>query len=190
MHAAPDGRLYTAVAAMPANTSNSSPVGSPSIRSGKTVEPLAREIGFDYSIDVLPITVAALMTPEWIARRITVAAGATRVLVPGYCTGDLPPIEAAAGVPVERGPRDLRELPAFFGREPPPADYGAYDIEIIAEINHCPRLPLAEIRDTARQLAADGADVIDVGCEPDGPWAGVGEVGSRTARRRPSRVDR
>ena len=56
------------------------------------------------------------------------------------------------------------------------ADYGAYDIEIIAEINHCPRLPLAEIRAQARQLAADGADVIDVGCEPDGPWAGVADV--------------
>ena len=142
----------------------------------KTVEPLARELGFAHTIDVLPITVAALMTPEWIARRINVAAGATRVLVPGYCTGDLQPIETAVGVPVERGPRDLRELPAFFGREPPPADYGAYDIEIIAEINHCPRLQLAEIRESARRLAADGADVIDVGCEPDGPWTGVGEV--------------
>jgi dihydropteroate synthase-like protein len=142
----------------------------------RTVELLSREMECEFSIDVLPITVAALMTPEWIARRITIAAGTTRVLVPGYCTGDLQPIEAAVGVPVERGPRDLRELPAFFGREPPPADYGAYDIEIIAEINHCPQLPLAEIRDIARQLAADGADLIDVGCEPEGPWTGVGEA--------------
>jgi dihydropteroate synthase-like protein len=77
---------------------------------------------------------------------------------------------------VERGPRDLRQLPDFFGRAPTPSDYGAYDIEIIAEINHCPRLTLAEIRSHARCLAADGADVIDVGCEPDGPWAGVAEV--------------
>ena len=28
----------------------------------------------------------------------------------------------------------------------------------------------------ARQLAADGADVIDVGCEPDGPWTGVADA--------------
>ncbi len=140
------------------------------------VEPLAQQVGFDYTIDVLPITVAALMTPEWIARRISTTTNATRVLVPGYCTGDLTPIETAAGVPVERGPRDLRQLPEFFGREPPPADYGAYDIEIIAEINHCPRLTLAEIRAVARQLAADGADVIDVGCEPDGPWPGVADT--------------
>jgi dihydropteroate synthase-like protein len=140
------------------------------------VEPLARDVGFDYTIDVMPITVAALMTPDWIARRIRLSSGATRVLIPGYCTGDLLPIEAAVGVPVDRGPRDLRQLPDFFGRDPPPPDYGAYDIEIIAEINHCPRLALAEILAEARQLAADGADIIDVGCEPEGPWAGVAET--------------
>ena len=140
------------------------------------VGPLARQVGFAYTIDVLPITVAALMTPEWIARRLQLSPAATRVLVPGYCTGDLTPVVEAAGVPVERGPRDLRQLPDFFGREPLPADYGAHDIEIIAEINHCPRLPLSEIRTQSRQLAADGAGVIDVGCEPDGPWLGVAEA--------------
>ncbi len=140
------------------------------------VGPLAREVGFDYSIGVLPITVAALMTPEWIARRIQTPPGMTRVLVPGYCSGDLSPVQEAAGAPVERGPRDLRELPRFFGQAPPPSDYGAFDIEIIAEINHCPRLPLDEIRTQAKQLAADGADVIDVGCEPEGPWNGVADV--------------
>src|SRR3954470_23439088 len=94
----------------------------------KTAESLAREIGFEYSIDVLPITVAALMTPEWIAKRIKVPDGATRVLVPGYCSGDLGPIQEIVRVPVERGPRDLRELPRFFGRAPAPTDYGCYDI--------------------------------------------------------------
>ncbi|MEX0611750.1 MAG: DUF6513 domain-containing protein [Pirellulales bacterium] len=142
----------------------------------QTVASLAREIGFDFTIDVMPISVAALMTTEWIARRITVAPGATRVLLPGYCTGDLQVLEQAVGVPLERGPRDLRQLPDFFGREPTPADYGAYDVEIIAEINHCPRLTLTEICAHARRLAADGADVIDVGCEPDGPWGGVADT--------------
>ncbi len=140
------------------------------------LEPLAPQVGFEYSVDVLPITVAALMTPQWIASRLNVPVGTTRVLLPGYCEGDLAPVDQVAGVPVERGPRDLRRLPDFFGREPTPADYGHYDIEIIAEINHCPRLPLAEIRAEARRLAADGADMIDVGCEPDGPWAGVADV--------------
>jgi dihydropteroate synthase-like protein len=142
----------------------------------RIVEAIAPVIGFEYSIEVLPITVAALMTPEWIARRIAAPAGVTRILLPGYCGGDLAPIERASGVSAERGPRDLRELPRFFGQAPVSSDYGGYDIQIIAEINHCPRMRLDEILAQARQLAADGADVIDVGCEPDGPWTGVAEA--------------
>jgi dihydropteroate synthase-like protein len=137
---------------------------------------LAPLVGFEYTIDVLNITVAALMTPEWIARRIRVPEGTTRVLIPGYCEGDLAPIEAAAGVPVERGPRDLRRLPEFFGSQPAAADYGVHDIEILAEINHAPRLTLAEILKEAERLRADGADLIDVGCDPGEPWSGVAEV--------------
>jgi dihydropteroate synthase-like protein len=141
-----------------------------------TVESLAHEIGFDYSIGVLPITVAALMTPEWITKHIEVPAETTRVLVPGYCSGDLAPIQHTVLMPIERGPRDLRELPQFFGRAPTPTDYGSYDIEIIAEINHCPRLSLAEILTQAKQLSNDGADLIDVGCDPEGPWNGIADV--------------
>src|SRR5688572_22718484 len=91
---------------------------------------LANEVGFDYTIDMLPITVAALMTPAWIARHLTIAGEPSRVIIPGYCEGDLGPIVAAAGVPVVRGPRDLQRLDELFGRRPgPPADYGQYDIE-------------------------------------------------------------
>lgn len=142
----------------------------------KELAPLADVVGFDYTVDVLPITVAALMTPVWIAQHITAPAGATRVVIPGYCDGDLAPLESACSVPVERGPRDLRNLPEFFG-QPDPAreDYGAYDIEILAEINHAPRLTHDEILALARRYAADGADVIDVGCEPGEPWAGAGD---------------
>src|SRR4051795_10113027 len=142
----------------------------------KTVELLAQEIGFAYSIDVLPITVAALMAPEWIAKRIKVPAGTTLVLLPGYCSGDLSPILDIAHASVERGPRDLRELPRFFGRAPTPTDYGTYDIEIIAEINHCPQLSISEILRQAKQLGDDGADLVDVGCDPEGPWEGVADV--------------
>ncbi|MFO0791177.1 MAG: DUF6513 domain-containing protein [Pirellulales bacterium] len=142
----------------------------------RTVTALAAERDFDFTIDVMPITVAALMTPDWIAKQIKVATGATRLLIPGYCAGDLQPIAAAVGIPVARGPRDLRELPTFLGRPPLSSDYGAYNIEIIAEINHCPRLSLDAILTAARKLAADGADVIDVGCDPGGPWPGTADV--------------
>ena len=98
---------------------------------------------------------------------------ATRILIPGYCEGDTGLLESATDLPVEKGPRDLMQLPSFFATDPLPADYGGYDIEIIAEINHCPQLSLQEILRHAAQLTDDGADVIDVGCDPDGPWPGV-----------------
>ena len=77
---------------------------------------LAPRVDFDYSVSVLGITVAALMTPRWVAQRLALPAGTTRVVVPGYCQGDLEGLQAAAGVPVDRGPKDLRDLPEWFQR--------------------------------------------------------------------------
>jgi dihydropteroate synthase-like protein len=137
---------------------------------------LARQVGFTYSIDVLPITVAALMTPEWIARRIQVPTHATKVMLPGYCAGDLTPLEQVVGVPIETGPRDLRQLPRYFLNDGASAEYGAYDIEILAEINNCPRLSLGEILKIADSYVRDGADMIDLGCDPGYTWTGVSEA--------------
>ncbi len=140
------------------------------------LESLAPKAGFKYSVDVLPITVAALMTPAWIARRIDVPHEANRVFIPGYCDGDLAPLAEVCSVPVERGPRDLRDLPQRFGeRDASREGYGAWDIEILAEINHAPRLSRGEILAMARGFAESGADLIDVGCIPGDPWAGVGD---------------
>lgn len=139
----------------------------------KVAESLAAAAGFDWSVSVLPITVAALMTPKWIARRLKVPPGATRVMVPGHCVDDLGPVFEATGLPVERGPRDLRQLPEFFGRSSGREDYGDYDIEILAEINGAPRLDLADLVGRARALARDGADVIDLGCDPQNTWRGA-----------------
>jgi len=137
---------------------------------------LAEQVGFRYSLDVLPITVAALMTPEWVAKHVQIPGEATSVLIPGYCEGELSALESTINLPVKRGPRDLRQLPLYFSREPLPSEYGAYDIEIIAEINSCPRLSLAEIRATAMEMSSAGADVIDVGCETGMRWSAVGEA--------------
>ena len=138
---------------------------------------LEPSVDFDYSIGVLNITVAALMSPEWIAKRIQPPAEATRVLIPGYCGGDLTPIADAVSLSVERGPRDLRTLPQYMGHTSQAvSDYGAYDIAILAEINHVPRRSLEEILRQAASLRADGADIIDLGCEPGEPFANVGSV--------------
>lgn len=140
----------------------------------ETVSKLAEFCGFNYSIDVLPITVAALMTPKWIAKHISIPDHATRVIIPGYCDGDLTEIQRLAKCEIEAGPRDLRHLPKYFGRQPVEEDYGLWDIEIIAEINHAPRLELKSLLQTAKQFVADGANVIDVGCDPAGGWKEVG----------------
>lgn len=140
----------------------------------KQADELAEQVGFSYSVDVLPITVAALMTPAWIAKHWSVPDAATRVVIPGYCGGDLRELQSRCTAAVEIGPRDLRRLPDYFLQPRQPDDYGAWDIEIIAEINHCPRLSRDEILSAAAALTDAGADVIDVGCEPGAPWAGVG----------------
>ena len=36
------------------------------------VRPLSAELGFRYTLQVLPITVAALMTPRWVAKHVDV----------------------------------------------------------------------------------------------------------------------
>lgn len=141
------------------------------------LEDLAPRAGIDARVAVLPITVAALMTPAWIAKKLEPPGEVDKIVLPGHCRGDLGPIEALApGVPVVVGPEDLRDLPRWFGQAGPPEDYGAYDVEILAEINHAPRLPREELVRQALAFAAQGADLIDVGCEPGEPWAEVGDA--------------
>src|SRR2546426_4934061 len=96
---------------------------------------LAPRAGFEYAVAVLPITVIALAPTTWVARHLTVPPQMDRVILPGLCLGDLDVISERAGVPVERGPKDLRDLPEHFGGEVGlPPGYGAYDIAILAEI--------------------------------------------------------
>ncbi|MCP4480656.1 MAG: dihydropteroate synthase [Planctomycetaceae bacterium] len=136
---------------------------------------LSKKVGFDYSIQVMPITVAALMTPSWIAARIKIPHQATKIIVPGHCNGDLSPLKAKTDLPIEQGPKDLRRLAEHFGQTADRSDYGNWDIEIIAEINHAPRLSIEQIVRTANHLKKDGATLIDVGCEPNSTWNSVGQ---------------
>ena len=101
---------------------------------------LAASRSFLYTVQALPISVAALMTTDWVARHVVVPDQATHLMLPGHCQGPLTPLQQRFGVDVVRGPKDLRQLPEYFGgRWNRPADYGDYDIQIVAEINHAPR---------------------------------------------------
>ncbi|MBI1913378.1 MAG: dihydropteroate synthase [Planctomycetes bacterium] len=152
-------------------------LAEPSLR--RTLADLAPQAGFSYDIAVLPITVVALAPTPWLANHLTFPESLRfdRVIVPGLCAGDLDVVARRAGCPAERGPKDLRDLPEFFGKHSgPPPGYGTYDIAILAEINHAPRLTLHEILALARDYRDAGADVIDIGCDPGPTWGGVGET--------------
>jgi len=151
---------------------------------GKLAEPaLRRTLGemapaFAYDVAVMKITVAALMTTPWIARFLVVPAGTDLVLIPGLCEGDAAVIaeRAGGGVRVEKGPKDLHQIPEYFGRAAAARDYGAYAIEIVAEVNNAPRLERAALRREADHYRASGADVIDIGCTPGREFPGLADT--------------
>ncbi len=150
-------------------------LAEPALR--RVLEEVAPRAGFDYTVAVLPITVIALATTGWVARHLSVPEGIDRVLLPGLCGGDLAALTAVTAAPVERGPKDLRDLPEFFRTSATSrSGYGAYDIAILAEINHAPRLSREELLRQARAYRDAGADVIDVGCDPGSAWPGVGDA--------------
>lgn len=138
---------------------------------------LAPKARFEYDVAVLGISVAALMSVDFVARKLDAPQAVDRVLLPGWCGGDLESLAQKFGVRFERGPKDMFDLPEYFGgRTKSPPDLSRYDIEILAEINHAPRLSDQELLAQAEKYRRDGADVIDLGCIPDERWPRVGEA--------------
>jgi dihydropteroate synthase-like protein len=125
---------------------------------------------FKYRITQIGVSVAALMTPELIARRLPDVGDANKVIVPGLCCGDLTMLEDKYGVPVARGPVDLKDLPQYFGRGGKAPDLSKYDVNIFAEIVDAPQLSLDDILLRAKHFQAQGANVIDLGCLPNTPF--------------------
>jgi len=131
----------------------------------------AREIG---------LQVAALMTADMVRRRVTVPVmtereggppqRADRVMVPGRCRGDIEALSAHFGIPVQRGPEELKDLPRYFDRAARPVTLTEYEVAIFAEIVDAPRLTVDAVIEAARALARDGANVIDLGCLPATPF--------------------
>jgi len=140
---------------------------------------LEPELDFKPVLIELNIDVAALLTTDWVARKLELSEELESIVLPGYCRGELAAIEDATGIKAERGPRDLRKLPEYLGRQAIEEDYGEHDIEIIAEINHVPQLDPEEVLTIARRYASEGADIIDLGCDPGDPFEAVGELVGR-----------
>src|SRR5262249_4464736 len=141
------------------------------------LETLAQRVGFDYEVVVLGISVAALMHVNWIRRKLTVPPNISRVIVPGWCGGDLDVLATQFQTVFERGPEDLFDLPEFFGRSgrtmPLLEDRS---IEILAEINHAPHLSDDERIRQADAYRTSGADIIDLGCIPGERWTKIADA--------------
>src|SRR3954466_14290433 len=150
---------------------------------GKLAAPALREtlrraeLPFDYDVAVMKITVAALMTPAWIAKRLELPAGVTRILIPGLCEGDPAVLSERFDIAAEKGPADLKRLPAFFGQADARSRYGARDIRIFAEIKNVPHLDRERIVEAASYYRDNGADVIDLGLSLDRKWLDEGPEG-------------
>jgi dihydropteroate synthase-like protein len=99
------------------------------------------------------------------------AQRADRIIVPGRCRGDCDALSAHYGIPVQRGPEELKDLPRYFDRAAKPVDLSDYAVSIFAEIVDAPRLSVQRIVERARRLAQDGANVIDLGCLPETDFA-------------------
>lgn len=125
---------------------------------------------FEWRIVDAGVKVAALMTTPLLERRLKLPKRTTRVVVPGRCRVDLDRLSSVFGVPFERGPDEIADLPRHFGKEGKAPDLSRYDVRIFAEIVDAPSLGLDALLRRARQLAAAGADVIDLGCLPDTPF--------------------
>jgi dihydropteroate synthase-like protein len=125
---------------------------------------------FDWSVINVGVKVAALMTETIISRRLPRPVDATRIVVPGRCRADLDRLSAVFGVPFERGPEEVHDLPAYFGKGGRGLDLSRHDIRIFAEIVDAPMLNVDAICGRARAMRSAGADVIDLGCLPDTPF--------------------
>jgi len=131
---------------------------------------------FKYRIEQIGVSVAALMTPEMIVRRLKDVGDAEKVIVPGLCQGDLTPLQAQFGVPIERGPEDLKDLPQYFGQQGVAPDLTQHSVQIFAEIVDAPDLTVDSILAKAKLFQSQGADVIDLGCLPGKPFAHLADA--------------
>jgi dihydropteroate synthase-like protein len=135
-----------------------------------------RPAQFEYNVLPLSLQVAGLMTADMILRRLQDVSGASRVLVPGRCRGDLHALSERFGVPFERGPDDLKDIPRFFGQTGKAPDLSRHEVRIFAEIVDAPNMTIDAILEQAAAYRDAGADVIDVGCLPGTPFPHLEET--------------
>jgi len=136
---------------------------------------------FDWRVAALRIKVAALLTTDYLKSTLKETTlrnpGCDAVYLPGLSRADTDALADHFGRPFRKGPKDLRDLPEFFGG---PADAydpdGPHDLTILAEINDVDALSDRAILEAAERYRRAGADVIDLGCSPERPIPDLGRL--------------
>ena len=110
--------------------------------------------------------------------------GVDKVILPGYCQGDLAPVtrDGTRSARRVRPRRSARPAAALRPGRGEPAGYGGYDIEILAEINHAPRLELDELLRQAEQFRVGRGRRDRPGLRSGDDLGGVGRRGERAPR--------
>ncbi|HEU4402463.1 MAG TPA: DUF6513 domain-containing protein [Candidatus Polarisedimenticolia bacterium] len=132
--------------------------------------------GFSWRVEALRIKVAALMTTDYLKATLT-PPRCDAVYLPGLSQADEQELQRRFGVEFRKGPKDLRDLPAFFGEKA--ESYrpdGEHALTLLAEINDIHRLDDAAILEAAGRYREAGADVIDLGCSPEHPRDDLGRI--------------
>ena len=151
---------------------------------GRLAEPALRAVlgglapgRFEAVVQEIGLQVAGLMTTDMVARRLKVAPpGIDRIILPGRCRGDVAVLAQTLGLPVEKGPEELADLPEWFQADAEAIDLSHHRVRLFAEIVDAPRLTTRQILERAAALVADGADVIDLGCLPQTPFPHLTEA--------------
>jgi dihydropteroate synthase-like protein len=135
----------------------------------RTMEAIGRE-AFDWTIVDAGVKVAALMTQEILNRRLQLPEGASRVVLPGRARVDLAALSARFGVPFERGPEEIADLPRWLGRGGQPPDLSRHDLRLFVELVEATSMSVEAIVARATRDRDAGGDVVDLGCLPGTPF--------------------
>ncbi len=121
---------------------------------------------FSYEIRPLGVSVAALISEGILKRRLSDVESFDTIMLPGLCAGNIESLSDHYGVNVIKGPKDLKDLPEYFGAPSRSAKLVDYSVSIFAEIVDAPNMTIDQIVEAAKKYQDSGADVIDLGCLP------------------------
>ena len=122
---------------------------------------------WNYRVKQMGLSVAALMTGDLILRRLKNVKDINKIILPGRVRADIDKLSKSYGIPFERGPEEVKDIPEFFGRPEKKRKLNKYNIKIFAEIVDAPNMTIDKILKKASKYKKEGANIIDLGCLPD-----------------------